>query len=95
MNPHCGPPPKGAGVLRHTPDEPSKPLLAAQNNPAASSVQAERDRALQLAWVCARELVGTKGTLAEITELLSDIRTLAQQQVDLLRRLISQERRQS
>jgi hypothetical protein len=49
---------------------------------------AERERALQLAWVCARELVGTKGALAEITELLGDIRTLAQQQSDLLRRLV-------
>jgi hypothetical protein len=48
----------------------------------------ERERALQLAWLCARELVGTKGALAEITELLGDIRTLEQQQVDLLRRLV-------
>lgn len=57
-----------------------------QNNTDTS----ERERALQLAWVCAREVVGTKGTLAEITELLGDIRTLAQQQTDLLRRLIKE-----
>lgn len=57
---------------------------AMQNNTDTS----ERERALQLAWVCTRELVGTKGTLAEIAGLLVDIRTLAQQQTDLLRRLV-------
>jgi hypothetical protein len=61
---------------------------AMQNNTDTS----ERERALQLAWVCTRELVGTKGALAEITGLLVDIRTLAQQQTDLLRRILSEER---
>jgi len=40
----------------------------------------QRERALQLAWLCAR-------ALAEINEKLSDIRTLAQQ-TDLLRKLV-------
>ena len=53
----------------------------------------ERERALQSAWVCTRELVGTKGKLAEITELLGDIRTLAQQEVDLLRRIVERNAR--
>jgi hypothetical protein len=56
-----------------------------------STVTDKRERALQLAWVCARELVAMKSALSEITELLRDIRTLQQQTVDLLRRIASKE----
>lgn len=55
-----------------------------------NTTKQERERALQLAWLCARELVGTKGAMAEMTELLRDIRTLTQQQTDLLRRIIKE-----
>lgn len=70
--------------------EPRRAAAQAMNRSTDAS---ERDRALQLAWLCARELVGTKGTLAEITELLGDIRTLAQQEVDLLRRIVERNAR--
>jgi hypothetical protein len=62
---------------------------AMENNTDTS----ERERALQLAWVCTRELVGTKAALAEITGLLVDIRTLTQQQTDLPRRIVERNAR--
>jgi hypothetical protein len=53
---------------------------------ATESLTRERERELQLLVIIAR-------SLADLTSKLSDLNTLSQQQVDLLRRIVSQQKR--
>jgi len=53
-----------------------------------STHEQERERTLQLLSIVAHEFFGAKAALIEINATLGDIRTLTQQEVDLLRRLV-------
>jgi hypothetical protein len=80
-------PPDEKGVLQQTPIS-KLPELPQSNSGigfAQACITAHRARELELLCIAAR-------TLANISERLDDIATLAQQELDLLRRILSQER---
>jgi len=74
-------PPKKEGAF--PPHAPIHELQFAERNSQSQSLQ---EREVQLLWLAARALV-------HIDSTLTDIATLAQQQTDLLRRLVRQEPR--